>query len=328
MSDTDRTDGGRHLGLGRRGHVGHGRLRHVAHRDRRSPRRGRRPLEAGVTLFDTAEVYGDGESERIIGRLLADDPSRRDELVLATKFMPSPQKLNVSTALRASLRGLARAAGRRPRRPVPDPRPDQPARPQARWPRRSPRCTQAGLVRAVGVSNYSIREMERDPRRAGASGACRWPRTRSSSRCCAAGPRPSGLLAACREPRRGAARLLARSARAGSPASTRPPTRRPASGRSPPTRWSRSTPSWPSCGAIGEAPRRHARRARSRCGGSSRRARCRSPAPRTPTRPSRTPARSAGRSAPTRCAALDAVALERQAQPPEPLLAARLIRPC
>ncbi len=28
-------------------------------------------LEAGVVLFDTAEVYGGGESERIIGRLLA-----------------------------------------------------------------------------------------------------------------------------------------------------------------------------------------------------------------------------------------------------------------
>ncbi len=31
-------------------------------------------IEAGVVLFDTAEVYGGGESERIIGRLLAADP--------------------------------------------------------------------------------------------------------------------------------------------------------------------------------------------------------------------------------------------------------------
>ena len=35
-------------------------------------------LEAGVTLFDTAEVYGDGESERIIGRLLRGDAARRE----------------------------------------------------------------------------------------------------------------------------------------------------------------------------------------------------------------------------------------------------------
>ena len=33
-------------------------------------------IEAGVALFDTAEVYGGGESERIIGRLLAPEPSR------------------------------------------------------------------------------------------------------------------------------------------------------------------------------------------------------------------------------------------------------------
>ena len=32
-------------------------------------------IEAGATFFDTAEVYGGGESERIIGRLLAADPA-------------------------------------------------------------------------------------------------------------------------------------------------------------------------------------------------------------------------------------------------------------
>src|SRR5829696_1582171 len=41
-------------------------------------------LDAGVTFFDTADVYGNrGGSEEIIGRLLA---GRRDEVVLATKF--------------------------------------------------------------------------------------------------------------------------------------------------------------------------------------------------------------------------------------------------
>ena len=47
-------------------------------------------IDAGVTLFDTAEVYGGGESERIIGSLLAADPDRAGRVVLATKFMPSP----------------------------------------------------------------------------------------------------------------------------------------------------------------------------------------------------------------------------------------------
>ena len=30
--------------------------------------------EAGVTFFDTADVYGDGKSEQAIGKFLADNP--------------------------------------------------------------------------------------------------------------------------------------------------------------------------------------------------------------------------------------------------------------
>ncbi|MDT0308086.1 aldo/keto reductase [Streptomyces sp. DSM 44917] len=40
-------------------------------------------VDAGVTFIDTADIYGDGVSERMIGRVLG---SRRDEVVLATKF--------------------------------------------------------------------------------------------------------------------------------------------------------------------------------------------------------------------------------------------------
>jgi aryl-alcohol dehydrogenase-like predicted oxidoreductase len=40
-------------------------------------------LEAGITFFDTADVYGEGESERLMGEVLE---GRRDEYVLATKF--------------------------------------------------------------------------------------------------------------------------------------------------------------------------------------------------------------------------------------------------
>src|SRR5688500_17740579 len=60
-------------------------------------------VDAGVALIDTAEVYGGGESERIIGRLLAARPADRSRVVLATKFMPMPHKLNVRSALRSAL---------------------------------------------------------------------------------------------------------------------------------------------------------------------------------------------------------------------------------
>jgi NDP-hexose C3-ketoreductase / dTDP-4-oxo-2-deoxy-alpha-D-pentos-2-ene 2,3-reductase len=42
-------------------------------------------LEHGVNFFDTADIYAGGESERILGRWLAQDPERRDRVVVATK---------------------------------------------------------------------------------------------------------------------------------------------------------------------------------------------------------------------------------------------------
>ncbi|MEV4710336.1 aldo/keto reductase [Micromonospora sp. NPDC049374] len=42
-------------------------------------------LTAGGTLVDTADVYSDGESERIIGRWLGKNATARDQIVLATK---------------------------------------------------------------------------------------------------------------------------------------------------------------------------------------------------------------------------------------------------
>ncbi len=44
----------------------------------------RRALEAGINFFDTANVYSDGTSEEIVGRLL-NEYADRDDIVLATK---------------------------------------------------------------------------------------------------------------------------------------------------------------------------------------------------------------------------------------------------
>ncbi|MCT9009233.1 aldo/keto reductase [Streptomyces sp. NPDC054766] len=44
----------------------------------------RQALEAGITFFDTANVYSDGTSEEIVGRALAEF-ARRDEIVIASK---------------------------------------------------------------------------------------------------------------------------------------------------------------------------------------------------------------------------------------------------
>lgn len=69
-------------------------------------------IDAGITLIDTADRYGNGDSERIVGDAIRD---RRDEVVLATKFgLPDVQDPNkrgasprwIRKAVEASLQRL------------------------------------------------------------------------------------------------------------------------------------------------------------------------------------------------------------------------------
>jgi aryl-alcohol dehydrogenase-like predicted oxidoreductase len=75
-----------------------------------------RALELGVTLLDTADIYGPHKNEQLVGHAIAD---RRDQVVLATKFgilrdpeNPTVRGVNgrpeyVTAACEASLRRLA-----------------------------------------------------------------------------------------------------------------------------------------------------------------------------------------------------------------------------
>lgn len=74
----------------------------------------RRALELGITLFDTADMYGGGESETALGRAIADF-ARRDEVVIASKLFykmrPDPNGRGLSrkavfAAIDASLQRL------------------------------------------------------------------------------------------------------------------------------------------------------------------------------------------------------------------------------
>jgi aryl-alcohol dehydrogenase-like predicted oxidoreductase len=75
----------------------------------------RRAAEGGITFFDTADVYSDGVSEEITGRLLSKLFANRDDYVLATKvFNPMGEGPNdrglsrkhIMSAIDASLRRL------------------------------------------------------------------------------------------------------------------------------------------------------------------------------------------------------------------------------
>lgn len=65
----------------------------------------RRALDLGINLIDTAEIYGLGRSERIVGAAIAD---RRDQVFLATKLFPV---LPLSPVVLTTCGGPGRAAG-------------------------------------------------------------------------------------------------------------------------------------------------------------------------------------------------------------------------
>ncbi|MGE5292885.1 MAG: aldo/keto reductase [Micromonosporaceae bacterium] len=109
----------------------------------------RRAVELGVTLFDTAELYGFGRSERILGQALGDD---RERVVVATKIFPflpiAPvvEQRAVASADRLGVRRLDLYQVHQPNPVVRD-----------GTTMRGMRALRAvGLVDEVGVSNYSL----------------------------------------------------------------------------------------------------------------------------------------------------------------------------
>jgi aryl-alcohol dehydrogenase-like predicted oxidoreductase len=154
-------------------------------------------IDAGVTLFDTAEVYGGGESERIIGALLAADPGRAASVVVATKFMPSPWKVHVRSALMTSLRsslgrlGLPSVGLYQIHGPIS-------LRSHAVLADALAAAHQAGLVGAVGVSNYSVKETRAMAEALGRRGL-RLATNQIEFSLLRRAPETSGLLAACRD---------------------------------------------------------------------------------------------------------------------------------
>ena len=118
----------------------------------------RTAVEAGITTIDTAEYYGHGHSERVIGEALADV---RDQVVYATKVFPNHLKYDqVMEACHNSLKNL---------------RTDYLDLYQIHWPAGSwgteyvpieetmgalNNLKEQGKIRAIGVSNFSGVQLE------------------------------------------------------------------------------------------------------------------------------------------------------------------------
>jgi myo-inositol catabolism protein IolS len=114
----------------------------------------RTAVDNGVTSFDTAEGYGDGHSEEIVGKALA---ARRGECVIATKVSPKHlHAKDVRASIQASLGRLAT---------------DYVDLYYIHWPNEEipieetmselNRIKNEGLIRAIGVSNFSLDQLKR-----------------------------------------------------------------------------------------------------------------------------------------------------------------------
>jgi aryl-alcohol dehydrogenase-like predicted oxidoreductase len=111
-------------------------------------------VASGLTLFDTAEIYGSGRSERILGACMAEHDVR---VRVGTKFMPYPWRLStrqLESALGRSLDrlGIDSVALYQLHRPLP---PIQ----VRTWASRMAGLVAAGLVKAVGVCNCSVAQL-------------------------------------------------------------------------------------------------------------------------------------------------------------------------
>jgi len=113
-------------------------------------------LAAGINWFDTAEMYGFGRSEKLLGEFMRQTQTHP---LIATKFMPLPWRLRKGSLISA-LKGSLRRLGI-----------DQVDLYQIHWPAGLTAietwmdaladAVQAGLTKTVGVSNYNVEQTQR-----------------------------------------------------------------------------------------------------------------------------------------------------------------------
>jgi aryl-alcohol dehydrogenase-like predicted oxidoreductase len=112
-------------------------------------------IKSGITFFDTAEVYGSGESERMLGKFIQSNSS---PIVVASKFMPFPWRIrreSLRRALQGSLKrlGISKIALYQIHWP-------NPPVPTTTWVEEMAGLQQEGLIGAIGISNFNLSQTE------------------------------------------------------------------------------------------------------------------------------------------------------------------------
>jgi aryl-alcohol dehydrogenase-like predicted oxidoreductase len=132
----------------------------------------RQALDLGITFFDTAQAYGFGASERVLGQALqAELKAKRDTVVIATKgglrkegdtLLRDASAKWIRQGVEQSLRNLGVDHLDLYQVHWPDPR-----TPFDETARALDQLVQAGKVRYVGVSNFDVAQMREFGRRGG-----------------------------------------------------------------------------------------------------------------------------------------------------------------
>ncbi|MBL8163990.1 MAG: aldo/keto reductase [Anaerolineae bacterium] len=115
-------------------------------------------LDAGINFFDTADVYGDGQSEELLGRALG---SRRKEVIIASKFGyemagqgSGASAAYIRTAVEASLKRLGTDTIDLYQLHTPDAQ-----TPIAETLEALDELVKAGKVREIGSSNFTLAQI-------------------------------------------------------------------------------------------------------------------------------------------------------------------------
>lgn len=155
----------------------------------------RASMAEGVTLFDTAEIYGNGASERIIGEILVEG-GFEETPIIATKFAPLPYRVSPRTLIQAVDRSLERLGVStidlyQIHFPSPLPRSNGLMDALAE-------VVREGKVRRVGISNYGAEATRRAHARLASHGV-QLASNQVQYSLLQRAPETNGVLDACRE---------------------------------------------------------------------------------------------------------------------------------
>jgi len=157
-------------------------------------------IDAGITYFDTAESYGNGQSEEYLGRALA---GRRDQVLVATKwgFVASPDEGrrcgapdHVRKSLEASLTrlGMDYVDHYQLHRPDPD-------TPVAETLGVLDELRREGKVREIGCTGFSAAQLQEADDAARAAGISGFASVQNHYSLITRAPESDGVLALCGE---------------------------------------------------------------------------------------------------------------------------------